>query len=97
MVSRYQSKRNLILIRALSKALVSYTDHPMHWPGLTHPWIRNYSRRLDLYNSLNEFDAAYSNPGSSSIPSFQDVRLYGGHLFPRWRVIGVVDADREAI
>ena len=31
MVSRYQSKRNLILIRALSKALVSYTDHPKYF------------------------------------------------------------------
>ena len=98
MISRYQSKRYLILIRALSTSSVSYTDHPkVLWPASTHPWIRNYSRRLDLYNSLNELDAANSNTGGCGIPSFQDVCFYRSHLFPSCRVMGVVDAGREAI
>lgn len=74
MISRYQSKRYFILIRALSTSSVSYTDHPKAlWPGSTHPWIRNHSRCLDLDNSLNELDAADSYTCGSSIPSLQDV------------------------
>ena len=61
----------------------------------TYSWICDDTGCLNLNNLLNELDTAYANPCRTGVPSFQYIRLNGGHLVPNGDVDGVLYAVRN--
>ena len=59
--------------------------------GITHSWVCNNSRGLDLDHSLHKLDAAYTYTSNSGVPSSEYVGLDGSHPLPSLRVMGIID------
>lgn len=79
MVTRDQRNRDLVLVRSLSLGISGRTEV---YGRTTYPWISNCSWCLHLHDLLHKFDAAYTDPRSSSVPSFEYIQFDSSHVIP---------------